>query len=193
MISPRAIWNRYFGHNTNDQKEISEQQLIWRDLQKSKILQQYGHRFRTYRPYFAEFEIRLVNPDAQVPHRAKETDAGYDIYSVQDVDIEPLTYREVDTGIQLACPKGWYYTIDGRSSMHRAGIVASRGIIDATYTGTIFVQLYNKNTITYRVKKGERIAQFTVHRVIDAGFKIVETFSEAYDVRGTSGFGSTGK
>jgi len=141
-----------------------------------------------------DFEVRLIHPSAKVPTRAKKTDAGYDIYSVQDIVIMPLTYQEVDTGMQLSCPHGWYYTIDGRSSMHRAGIVASRGIIDATYTGTIFIQLYNKNPLApYSVKTGDRIAQLTVHRVIDAEFKVVEQFSESYDIRGTSGFGSTGK
>lgn len=140
-----------------------------------------------------QFEIRLVHPNAKVPVRAKDTDAGYDIYSVQDIDIQPLTYVEVDTGIQLACPKGWYYTIDGRSSMHRSGIVASRGIIDATYTGTIFIQLYNKNRVAYRVTTGDRIAQCTVHRVVDANFNVVGEFSKEYDVRGSLGFGSTGR
>lgn len=140
-----------------------------------------------------KFQVRLVHPNAKLPCRAKVTDAGYDIYSIEDAEIRPLTYKEIDTGIQLACPIGWYYTIDGRSSLHRAGIVASRGIIDATYTGTIFVQLYNKNNCTYHIKSGDRIAQFTVHKVIDAYFEVVEDFSDEYNMRGSAGFGSTGR
>lgn len=139
------------------------------------------------------FQVRLVHPQAKLPFKARETDAGYDIYSVEDVEIRPLTYREVDTGIQLACPIGWYYTIDGRSSLHRAGIVASRGIIDATYNGTIFVQLYNKNSSTYHIKSGDRIAQFTVHRVHEVYFETVTDFSDQYNIRGDMGFGSTGR
>ena len=140
-----------------------------------------------------DFEVRLVHPKAKLPVKAKITDAGYDIYSVEDACIEPLTYKEIDTGIQLACPIGWYYTIDGRSSMHRAGIVASRGIIDATYNGTIFVQLYNKNSRPYMVSAGDRIAQFTVHKVNDAYFRVVDDFSDEYNMRGTAGFGSSGR
>lgn len=138
-------------------------------------------------------EMRLVHPEAKVPFRKRTTDAGYDLYSVENVTLQPGRATIVQTGIQIACPPGFYYTIDGRSSLWKIGIFPNRGIIDSTFTDDVVVSLVNVNDTPYIVKKGERIAQIILHRQYDAQFVEVQDFSSAYNQRGTDGFGSSGK
>jgi len=130
---------------------------------------------------------------AKEPYRSRTTDAGYDLYSVQNIVLGPKTSTIVHTGIQIAAPPGYYYTIEGRSSLYMAGIFPNRAIIDATYTGEALVSLTNTGDDAYEIKRGERIAQLLIHKQYHAKFDIVKEFSLCYNQRGMNGFGSTGK
>lgn len=138
-------------------------------------------------------EIKFLTANAQLPYRKLTTDAGYDLYSIEDVELPPGRSTLVHTGVQIAAPPGYYYTIEGRSSLWMIGIEPSRGIIDATYTGEVVVSLINTSDSPYTVKSGDRIAQIILHKQIHAEFDIVSEFSPWYNQRGNNGFGSTGK
>ncbi len=144
-------------------------------------------------PPKVRLEVQLVHPDAHLPFKDKATDAGYDLYSVKEVVLPPGRSTPVSTGIKIAAPPGWYYTIDGRSSLWKAGVEPNRGIIDSTYTGEVVVNLVNFNSEPVTLVKGERIAQIILHRQYDATFEEVESFSPLYNQRGEKGFGSTGR
>jgi dUTP pyrophosphatase len=138
-------------------------------------------------------EVKLEHDEAKLPFRKRETDAGYDIYSVEQLTLSPNRATIVRTGIHIAAPPGFYYTIEGRSSLWMKGIFPNRGIIDATYTGEVVVSLVNVNEGPFLIDVGDRIAQIILHRQYDADFKVVKEFSPCYDERGTDGFGSSGK
>jgi dUTP pyrophosphatase len=138
-------------------------------------------------------EVMLKHPEAKLPFRKRETDAGYDIYSVESVTLPPNRATIVHTGIHIASPPGFYYTIEGRSGLWKQGIFPNRGIIDATYTGEVVVSLVNVNNNHFQINVGNRIAQIILHRQYDATFKAVEEFSRCYSERGTDGFGSSGR
>jgi dUTP pyrophosphatase len=138
-------------------------------------------------------EMRKVHPDAQTPTRVRPTDAGYDLYSVEQKILEPNKATIVKTGICLSAPPGYYYTIEGRSSLWSQGIFPNRGVIDATFCGEIVVSLVNVNSHPYTVNSGDRIAQILIHEQHSAYFDPVDVFSQAYNVRGVNGFGSSGK
>jgi dUTP pyrophosphatase len=138
-------------------------------------------------------EVRFLTEDARLPFRKRTTDAGYDLYSIEDVILTPKCSTVVHTGIQIAAPPGYYYTIEGRSSLWLVGIVPTRGIIDATYTGEVIVSLVNTTDEPYEVKSGVRVAQLILHKQFHAVFDIVSEFSPCYNQRGDNGFGSTGK
>jgi deoxyuridine 5'-triphosphate nucleotidohydrolase len=138
-------------------------------------------------------EVRFISKDAKVPFRKRTTDAGYDLYSVENIVLPPKVSTIVHTGIQIAAPPGYYYTIEGRSSLYMAGIFPNRAIIDATYTGEALVSFVNTSDDAYIISTGERIAQMILHKQYHAEFDIVEEFSPCYNQRGTNGFGSTGK
>jgi dUTP pyrophosphatase len=140
-----------------------------------------------------KLETKLIHPDAKLPFRKRTTDAGWDLYSVEDVIIGPQITKNIHTGICISAPEGYYYTIEGRSSMFMRGITPNRGIIDATYCGEVIVSLVNKSNEEYKITVGDRIAQIILHRCYDANFFVVDEFSSDYNKRGTAGFGSSGK
>ena len=140
-----------------------------------------------------KLEVMLMHPDAKIPWRSRSTDAGYDLFSIEDTILHPITSTMVATGIKLACPPGYYYTIEGRSSMWSKGVEPSRGIIDSTYCGDLYVSLTNWGRDAYQIKSGDRIAQILLHRQHDADIQIVQEFGPLYNQRGQAGFGSTGK
>lgn len=137
-------------------------------------------------------EYRLIHPDAKKPYRGRETDAGHDIYSVETIVIKSRQMTSVHTGIQLACPPGWYYTIEGRSGLYQKRVIPNRGIIDATYCGELIITLSNWGE-DYLITVGDRIAQIILHRSHNFHLEQVSEFGKDYDQRGTAGFGSSGR
>lgn len=144
-------------------------------------------------PTKVRMEMRLIHPDAKVPFRSRNTDAGYDIYSIESIELPPRQATLVKTGVEISAPPGYYYTIEGRSSLWRKGIFPNRGIIDSTYCDEVLVSLVNFNNTTFHITSGDRIAQIILHAQYDAEFEIVEDFSPLYNQRGKNGFGSTGR
>lgn len=146
-------------------------------------------------------EVQLLDKDPdsgqplrpKLPFRSRLTDAGYDLYAAEGAILRPGRSTMVKTGIIIAAPPGFYYTIEGRSSLWMKGIFPNRGIIDATYCGQVVVSLVNVTGEEFEVRCHDRIAQLILHRQYDANFVCVEEFSHQYNQRGKNGFGSTGK
>lgn len=139
-------------------------------------------------------EFKKLDPRGRMPQRKKPTDAGWDLYALEDVTLpRGSTVTTVKTGIALVVPPGYYYTIEGRSGFWRHGIVPCRGIMDATYSGEILVAMHNHSGKDYSFAAGERFAQLTIHREVPIDIVEVESIDESYNLRGAAGHGSTGK
>lgn len=142
---------------------------------------------------YVRLECVKLHPDAIIPSKKRFTDVGYDVSSIKDYVLEPLSTISIDTGISLSAPPGYFYTVDGRSSLWSKGILPFRGIIDATYTGPLIVGLFNMSRNLYEIKKGDRIAQLILAPIIHADIEVVDQFSPRYNQRGSLGFGSSGR
>lgn len=138
--------------------------------------------------------ISLIHPDAIMPTRATDAAAGYDLSSVEDIDIAPQEHALVHTGLKIAVPVGYHLEIRPRSGLalkFGIAVLNSPGTIDADYRGEIMVILYNSSKSTFAIKTGDRIAQALLTKNLDIAWDCVETF-DATD-RGDAGFGSTGR
>ena len=142
--------------------------------------------------------VRL-DRELPLPARAHDGDAGVDLYSAVDVDLEPGHRALVPTGIAVAVPYGMVGLIHPRSGLaSRVGlsIVNSPGTIDAGYRGEIKVSLINLDPETpIVVNRGDRIAQLLVQRVELPELVEVTSFDEAGladTTRGDGGHGSSG-
>ena len=146
------------------------------------------------RPLHIPFR-RLV-PAAVMPERAYEGDAGYDLRSVEEVDLAPGSRALVRTGISVAIPEGYAGLVLPRSGLavrHGISLVNTPGLIDSGYRGEIQVPLINHDREeTFRIEAGTRIAQLVLLRAAAAVFGEVEFLETSADGRGEGGFGSSG-
>ena len=162
-----------------------------------------------------ELKVKKLTPTAKLPTKAYPTDAGWDIYADDCVEIYPGEIKKVRTGI--AVQGNAAHLIWDRSSLGSKGIHRLAGVIDQTYSGEIIVCLTNLNTygalnmITlygdspelkdrvadelerhkYVIYPGDKIAQVLTQQVCDV--TIVEVEDLGITDRGANGFGSSGK
>jgi dUTP pyrophosphatase len=136
-----------------------------------------------------------LSEDAREPSRAHDGDAGYDLYSVETATIAPGERASVGTGIALAIPDGWAGLVLPRSGLaarHGITLPNAPGLIDAGYRGEVRVLLLNADCReTFHVAPGDRIAQLVLVRHESPELIEVESLEET--VRGTGGFGSSGR
>lgn len=131
-----------------------------------------------------------------MPERAHAGDAGYDLRSVEEVEVPPGARVVVATGLSLAIPEGYAGLVLPRSGLAvRYGVapVNTPGLIDSGYRGEILVPLINHDREEcFRVEKGMRVAQLVLVRAETAAFAEVELLEASADGRGEGGFGSSG-
>lgn len=138
-------------------------------------------------------KYKKLHPDAKMPKYAKPGDAGADVFSVEDVELRPGETRLVSLGIAIEVPDGWEMQVRSRSGLASKGVLVanSPGTIDSGYRGECKVILtYVGKEPSFKISKGDRIAQFVLKQAPTAYFEEVEELSES--VRGAGGFGSTG-
>lgn len=136
--------------------------------------------------------IKRLDPSAVMPTRANKTDAGYDLYALEDVQVPAINHKIIKTGISIAIPVGYVGLIWPRSGLaYKNGLDVFAGVIDSGYRGDVGVILYNSRLQHYQVKKGDRVAQILFQKIED--FDLVEVDSLDDTDRGSGGFGSTGK
>lgn len=136
-------------------------------------------------------EVLKLHSEAKIPTRAHESDAGIDLYSLNDVTLTPQEPVRALTGIALAIPKGHVGMICDRSSMGAKGVRVLGGIIDSGYRGEVQVILINLRTSALQISKGDKIAQILVLPVNLCA--VVEKERLDSTERASSGFGSTGR
>jgi dUTP pyrophosphatase len=139
---------------------------------------------------------QLNNSDGlPVPHYQTEHAAGVDLYAAVDgsLTIEAGRWKLVPTGIAVAIPEGYEGQVRPRSGLalkHGIGMLNAPGTIDADYRGEIGVILFNFSDASFRIRRGDRIAQLVLAKVEKAQFVKVDVLSGTG--RGAGGFGHTG-
>ena len=133
---------------------------------------------------------------AILPKKAKEGDAGYDLFADlgigQEVTVFPSNRLRIPTNIAVATPDGTYMRIAPRSGLaDKFGIDTMAGVIDQGYRGTIGVILFNTGTTNFVVKHGDKIAQGIIEYVVPT--EVLEVDELPPSERGGAGFGSTGR
>lgn len=140
-----------------------------------------------------ELPIRKLRPDAVVPVRAYDGDAGLDLAACERVELGPGERALVSTGLAVAIPEGHAGFVQPRSGLaarHGITIVNTPGLVDAGYRGELKVILLNTDPDEpFVVEPGMRIAQLVVLPV--PGIQLVEVDQLPESERGVRGFGSS--
>lgn len=141
-----------------------------------------------------ELKVEKIYSDAIIPSYAHSGDAAFDLNSYIDYVLQPGEWKIFGTGLKVEIPIGYEMQIRPRSGLaSKTGVTVlnAPGTIDSGYRGELGIILVNHGKESYAVKKGERIAQGLISRVVEISIKEVEKLSDS--VRGEGGFGSTGK
>ena len=133
----------------------------------------------------------LLDPGAFMPTRAYPTDAGLDLYAEEDAIVDAKDSCTFDTGVHIEIPEGYVGFLKSKSGLNVKHGITSEGVIDAGYTGSIVVKLYNNSGYEYRVKAGDKISQLVILPIITPEIEVVDSLGKT--ARGSKGFGSTGR
>ena len=132
-----------------------------------------------------------------LPAYATPGSAGLDLRACLDAPLEllPGAAALIPTGLAVHIgDPGLAAVLLPRSGLgHKSGIVLGNlvGLIDSDYQGPLMVSCWNRSDTAFTVQPMERIAQLVIVPVVQARFRLVESF-EVSD-RGAGGFGSTGR
>ena len=139
--------------------------------------------------------VRRLDPDAQLPTRAYEGDAGYDLRALEAATLGPGERASVRTGVAIELPAGHAGLVLPRSGLaarHGIAIVNAPGLIDQGYRGEVRVLLLNTDRHeAFEIEPGDRIAQLVLVRVETPD--VVEVDELAPSERAAGGFGSSGR
>lgn len=142
-----------------------------------------------------ELPIRRLRPDARLPARAYDADAGLDLAACDRVVLPPGERAVVGTGLAVAIPEGYAGFVMRRSGLaanHGVTVLNAPGVIDAGYRGEVKVILLNTDrSEPFVVEPGTRVAQLVVQRVADVRPVEVDALPESE--RGARGHGSSGR
>jgi dUTP pyrophosphatase len=139
--------------------------------------------------------IVRLDPELPLPAYARPGDAGADLVARDGAVLAPQGGRAlVPTGMAVAIPEGYAGFVQPRSGMalrHGVTCLNTPGLIDAGYRDEVKVLLVNTDPdASYEVKRGDRIAQLVIQRVVTARFDPVDELPTS-DRAG--GFGHTGR
>ena len=116
---------------------------------------------------------------------------GYDLAAAHDTIIPARGKGLVKTDLSIAIPWGTYARVAPRSGLAlKQFIDTGAGVIDYDYRGPVGVVLFNHAETDFEVKRGDRVAQLILEKIVMAEVQEVEDLDETS--RGAGGFGSTG-
>jgi dUTP pyrophosphatase len=138
-------------------------------------------------------KVKCINEKAKLPEYAHPGDAGLDLFSVENVEIQPGDVALVKTGIIIELPENTEAQIRPRSGLalkNKITVLNTPGTIDEGYRGEIGIILINHGKSPFKVEEGMKIAQMIVKPVLSVDVIEVNEISDTK--RGEGGFGSTG-
>src|SRR4029079_13990947 len=113
-----------------------------------------------------ELPIVKLKDEATLPTRAREGDAGLDLYACEAAHIGPGELWVIGPAIGGEVPEGHAGLVLPRSGLareHGISLVNAPGLIDSGYRGEARVLLlHTAPAETFRVAEGDRIAQLVL-------------------------------
>lgn len=151
-----------------------------------------------------QLKVKRLTETAKLPVKAHKTDAGFDIFSDEDLLISVGKTVTVSTGVSLSIQEGFYGRLKGRSGLSsKTALRIQEGTIDSDYRGEIKIICELRETsrheedeeiliVTrdYQINHGDKIAQLIIQPLPPVDLVEVDELDDTE--RGQGGFGSTG-
>jgi dUTP pyrophosphatase len=187
-------------------KEIDELQRLFEDeienLVVNDVIERHGFDINELEREMSQMNNKLllhysVSSDESVdPNYVYPTDSGFDLFSTEDMYVEPFSRVLVPTGLHFDIPDGYEIQIRSKSGLAlKQGLMVlnSPGTIDQGYTGEIKVIIFNTTQELVNISKGQKIAQGVLSPVVCSKWITLKKVKNIEDKdRSDKGFGSTG-
>jgi len=140
--------------------------------------------------------IKKLNSKVQLPKYKTDGSSGMDLmaFTESPINIRPQESALIPTGITIAIPEDTEIQIRPRSGLaakSNISVLNTPGTIDSDYRGEIKIILYNHGKEEFIINNNDRVAQMILMPIIKAELEEVEDLPKT--LRGSGGFGSTGK
>tara|TARA_Y100001970_G_scaffold282986_1_gene397071 strand:- start:230 stop:667 length:438 start_codon:yes stop_codon:yes gene_type:complete len=140
--------------------------------------------------------IKKLNPKANLPSYKTDGSSGMDLmaFTEEPIVIRPNSSSLIPTGLSIAIPVDTEVQIRPRSGLaakSSISVLNTPGTIDSDYRGELKVILFNHGKSDFIVNNNDRIAQAVLMPVLKIHFEEVDDLPDT--LRGSGGFGSTGK
>ena len=140
--------------------------------------------------------IKKLNSKVQLPKYKTDGSSGMDLMAFLEnpINLKPQRSEIIPTGISIAIPEDTEVQIRPRSGLaakSNISVLNTPGTIDSDYRGEIKIILFNHGKEDFVINNNDRIAQMILMPIIKAEFEEVENLPKT--LRGSGGFGSTGK
>ena len=140
--------------------------------------------------------IKKLSHNAQIPIYKTEGSSGMDLMALieKKITIAPNKSALIPTGLSVAIPDDTEIQIRPRSGLAAKSsitVLNTPGTIDSDYRGELKVILFNSGDREFVVNNGDRIAQMVLMPILKVQFEEVSELPKT--IRGSGGFGSTGK
>ena len=140
--------------------------------------------------------IKKLNSKVQLPKYKTDGSSGMDLMAFLEnpVNLKPQESALITTGISIAIPEDTEVQIRPRSGLaakSNISVLNTPGTIDSDYRGEIKIILFNHGKEDFVINNNDRIAQMILMPIVKAEFEEVENLPKT--LRGSGGFGSTGK
>ena len=140
--------------------------------------------------------VKKLSSKVQLPKYKTDGSSGMDLMALieQPIKIKPQESVLIPTGITIAIPEDTEVQIRPRSGLavkSNVSVLNTPGTIDSDYRGEIKIILFNHGKEDFTVNNNDRIAQMVLTPILKAEFEEVNDLPET--IRGSGGFGSTGK
>jgi dUTP pyrophosphatase len=151
--------------------------------------------FKNYRPKLY-LGYKKLHSDAVTPKYNYGSDSGFDLHSVEHINIPPFGRALVPTGLSFNIKDGYEIQVRTKSGLAiNQGLIVlnSPGTVDNGYMGEIKVILFNVNNHEITIPKGMKIAQAVLCPVVNGVWvDLDETDDMDKKDRNNNAFGSTG-
>ena len=140
--------------------------------------------------------VKKSNPAIELPSYKTNGASGMDLMAWIDnpIILKPGTSCLVPTGISVAFPQEYEIQVRPRSGLaakNNISVLNTPGTIDSDYRGEIKIILFNHGDSEFVVNNNDRVAQMILVPILKIEFEEVKELPNT--IRGSGGFGSTGK
>ena len=140
--------------------------------------------------------VKKLNPKVELPKYKTDGSSGLDLMAFieSQITIIPNSSALIPTGISVAVSNDLEIQIRPRSGLAAKSnitVLNTPGTIDSDYRGEIKIILYNHGKENFIVNNKDRVAQMILAPIVKIEFEEVDELPDT--IRGSGGFGSTGK